>query len=155
MAGIRAWSGRSQKNASDGDGVLLSLRFGFLEPLAHCALAHSVCRSDVFLCLSLFVPFPGAHSSSFAPPFRSCRFLAPTSLYRHSSFFLSFSLLRSILTETSSNIVLGFFLRRMRKEFCCFTTFNHLSLQKERCLVGNTSCLLHVMRHDDNRIGAL
>ncbi len=41
--------------------------------------------------------FPGTHPSSFAPIFGECRFLAHPSFYRHSTFFLYFSPLRSII----------------------------------------------------------
>jgi hypothetical protein len=87
-----------------------SLCFGILSPLAHCPLAHSECCSDVFLFPSVFMQFPGAHPSSFAPICGRCRFLAHTSFYRHSTFFLYFSLLRSIrrnLTEDKSIITHG------------------------------------------------
>src|SRR5260370_38614821 len=74
-----------------------SLCFGFLEPLAHCALAYSEGCGDVFLFPSLFMQFPGTHPSSFAPIFGECRFLAHPSFYRHSTFFLYFSPLRSMI----------------------------------------------------------
>src|SRR5260370_32563522 len=76
-----------------------SLCFGFLEPLAHRALDYSEGCGDVFLFPSLFMQFPGTHPSSFAPIFGACRFLAHPSFYRHSTFFLYFSPLRSIEQE--------------------------------------------------------
>jgi hypothetical protein len=59
-----------------------SLHRGFLEPLAHCPLGHSERLRDLFLFPSLFMPFPGAYPSSFAPLVWRCRFLAPPSLSR-------------------------------------------------------------------------
>ncbi len=79
-----------------------SLCFGILSPLAHCALAYSEGCGDVFLFPSLFMQFPGTHPSSFAPIFEECRFLAHPSFYRHSTFFLYFSPLRSIGTTYES-----------------------------------------------------
>ncbi len=76
-----------------------SLCFGILSPLAHCALAYSEGCGDVFLFPSLFMQFPGTHPSSFAPIFEECRFLAHPSFYRHSTFFLYFSPLRSIMAQ--------------------------------------------------------
>src|SRR5947209_20509317 len=66
---------------------------GFLEPLAHCPLCHAQCGSDIFLFPSLFMQFPGAYPSSFAPIFGRCRFLAHTSFHRYVS---SFSLASSV-----------------------------------------------------------
>src|SRR5258706_2132205 len=76
-----------------------SLRLGFLHPLAHRSLSDPECGSNVFLFPSLFMQFPGAHPSSFAPIFWRCRFLAHTSFYRPFWSRLYFSLLRSIKEE--------------------------------------------------------
>ena len=70
-----------------------SLRLGLFEPLAHRALCHAQCGSDIFLFPSLFMQFPGAYPSSFAPIFGRCRFLAHTSFHRYVS---SFSLASSV-----------------------------------------------------------
>src|SRR6266851_3964599 len=77
---------------------LRSLHSGILSPLAHRTLADSQCASDVFLFPSVFMQFPSAHPSSFAPIFGKYRFLAHTSLYRRFAFFLYVSLLTSIIS---------------------------------------------------------
>ena len=67
-------------------------------PNNHCSLAHAECSSDVFLFPSLFMLFPGAHPSSFAPILWRGRFLVQTSFHQHFVFVLYLFRLNSIKT---------------------------------------------------------
>src|SRR6185312_1392192 len=58
----------------------------------------------------------------------------------------------TLLTEAPGDIVLGFFLFRMRKELAGLSLFDQPSLQKEDCFLRHTPRLLHIMGHDHDRI---
>jgi len=59
----------------------------------------------------------------------------------------------AVLTETSTDVVCGFFHSGTREEPARLPLFDELTLQEEDSLLRHTSSLLHIMRDNHNGIG--
>src|SRR5579883_2027735 len=84
-----------------------------------------------------------AHTSPSSPCVEACRLACIALLICASP---------SLLTKASTQIVFGFLKLRVGKEVLRLSDFDQSPLQKEGSHIGNTSRLLHVVRHDDHRV---